>query len=285
MYLRYPILLLLAVAICLVVQALALRASGGRFTKSESNFFSSIGRIQAGAVGKPDVMLLGSSITGRLPDRANGFDGVVNMGCDGGSAVDVLRAMDQGILPIAPILVVEANTLFLALNGTHSEVGEAMESGWFRVGMNVPSLSAYARPSGYFYSLLLARKIGSFRQLGREEDLGVVSQPQRVLPTVSFKVSEPQNVLINEISGILERLRAKGCDISIVWLPPRRADERTPPAWILELARRSNTRYWDLGQDADPKAVTLTDGVHMSASSAARTVNSLRKGLAADARH
>lgn len=99
---RYPLILAITLALCFAAQSLALHLSGGRTAKSESNFFSSIGRIQAGAQGKPEVMVLGSSITGRLPDRTQGFHGWANMGCDGGSAVDALRAMDAGILPTAP---------------------------------------------------------------------------------------------------------------------------------------------------------------------------------------
>ncbi len=176
----YLTLLTLTLATCFGVQLLALRASGGRTTKSESNYFSSIGRIQAGTRGTPEVMIVGSSITGRLPDRAQGVSGVANMGCDGGSAVDALRAMDAGILPTAKWIVIEANTLQVALDEQPTEIGRAMQRPWFRAGMAVPALGAYARPAAFFYSKLLVSRIGSFDGQRSEADLGVTSLPGRL---------------------------------------------------------------------------------------------------------
>lgn len=273
---RNAIILLLTLTACFIVQALALRNSGGRFTKSESNFFSSVARIQAGTYGKAEAMVLGSSITGRLPDRAQGFAGWANMGCDGGSAVDVLTAMDAGILPVAPRLVIEANTLQLALDGKPTEIGRAMKGTWFKVGMKVPSLSAYARPSAFFYSKLLERKIGGFDP-SQGDDLGVTGPPQPILTPNQSDLTPEQFDLIQKVSGIMNRLRERGSQAVIVWLPPARRDAPSPPSWILEMARQSGVPYWDLGQQAVPGTVTLTDGVHMAAPSAARTMVSLMK--------
>jgi hypothetical protein len=275
---RYVLILLLTLAACFAIQALALRCSGGRFAKSESNFFSSIGRIQAGAYGKADAMVLGSSITGRLPDRAQGFTGWANMGCDGGSAVDALIAMDAGILPTAPRLVIEANTLQLALNGKSTEIGQAMRGAWFRVGMKVPALSAYARPSAFFYSKLLERKIGGF-DLSKGDDLGVTSTPQPVVSINEANLTPKQTQLIGKVSGIIGRLRERGSEAVLVWLPPARRNASPTPSWILELARSCDVPYWDLGQEAAPGTVTLTDGVHMAAPSAARTMVTLMKTI------
>lgn len=273
---HYTLVLVLTLTACFAAQIFALRAVGGRTNKSESNFFSSIGRIQAGASGKVDAMILGSSITGRLPDKAQGFDGWANMGCDGGSAVDALRAMDEGILPTAPLLVIEANTLQLALNTKPTEIGQAMRKPWFKVGMELPPLSAYARPAAFFYSKLLERRTGGF-DIEPGKDLGVTSMPLMVnqLPTVELSVRQLE--LIKEVRLILVRLKARGSEAVIVWLPPARGDHSPPPPWILEMARQCAIPYWDLGQQAAPETVILTDGVHMTASSAARTVNSIMK--------
>jgi len=277
---RYFLIISLTLVACFSMQTLALRAVGGRTTKSESNFFSSIGRIQAGAQGEAKVMLLGSSITGRLPDRAQGVAGFANMGCDGGSAVDALRAMDAGILPTAPWLIIEANTLQLALDEKPTEIGQAMRQPWFKVGLKTPSLSAYARPAAFFYSKLLARRIGGFGTVSPETDLGVESRPRQVLDSPARTITPRQDALIEEITAIIDRLRAKGCQAMIVWLPPARGNGSVAPPWILEMARRSQVPYWDLGQEAAPGTVALTDGVHMAAPSAARTVASLVKGIA-----
>jgi len=275
---RYALTLLFGFVACFVMQAVALRVSGGRFTKSESNFFSSVGRIQAGTVGKPEVMLLGSSITGRLPDRAQGFEGFANMGCDGGSAVDALRAMDRGTLPLAPVLVVEANTLGRELNGQASEVAGAMEGGWFRVGMKVPALSSYARPAAFFYSILLARRTGDYGDPNSGEDLKVSSMPMLLEKNPAAQMTAGEAALKDELVVITGRLSAKGSRIVFVWLPPARGEGGIPD-WIIELIAESGSLWWDLGNEAEPALVTLTDSVHMAAPSAARTVISLRKSL------
>lgn len=275
---HYALPLLLTLALCFTAQSFALRSIGGRTAKSESNFFSSLGRIQAGAMGEPQAMVLGSSITGRLPDRAQGFPGWANMGCDGGSAVDGLRAMDEGILPTAPLLVIEANTLQLALDDKPVEIAGAMRGAWFQVGLKFPALSAYARPAAFFYSRLLARRIGGF-DISADDDLGVQSRPLDVNESVQVELSERQQELIDEMAGILARLRDKNSHAVIVWLPPARGENSPPPPWLLEMARRCEVPYWDLGQEAAAGTVTLTDGVHMAAPSAARTMRSMQKAM------
>lgn len=277
---RYFVTFFATIALCFVAQSLALRASGGRFTKSESNFFSSLGRIQAGTVGKPEVMLLGSSITGRLPDRAQGFTGYANMGCDGGSAVDALRGMDAGILPVAPVLVIEANTLSRALEPSSSEVGQAMKRPWFGIGMKVPAVSAYARPSAFFYSLLLARRVGDYGDPESGESLEVKTLPEALAGAGTVQLSPLETDLKNEIVSIIDRLSARGCDVIFVWLPPSRGEGSGIPDWIDAAIAESGSLWWDLGNEADPALITLTDNVHMSATSAARTVISLREGIA-----
>lgn len=275
----YLFSIVLTLALCFSLQSLALRSAGGRFTKSESNFFSSIGRIQAGARGGAEVMLLGSSITGRLPDRAQGFSGVANMGCDGGSAIDALRAMDAGILPVAPVVVIEANTLQLALDETPTEISKAMRGKWFRAGMVVPAVAAYARPSAYFYSKLLVRRIGGIDTNGGGGDLGVHGQPQMVGSLPEEPLTPRQEAVISEATAIIHRLKHNGAGFIITWLPPGRSDGQPPPPWILELASRSAVPYWDLGQETRSGTVRLTDGIHMDAASAARTMRSIAAAL------
>ncbi len=276
---HYTLILTLTLAVLFGLQSFALKQSGGRTAKSESNFFSSVGRIQAGAADGVKLMVLGSSITGRLPDRAQGVEGTANMGCDGGSAVDALRAMDAGILPVAPRLVIEANTLHLALEKKPSEIGSAMKRPWFKAGLQVPNLAAYARPSAFLYSKLLERRIGGF-DLKPGEDLGESGKPLAVPSGQAVSLTPEEESLVAEIHGILDRLSRRGTRAMIVWLPPTRPSTSQPPPWILELARRSGIPYWDLSQQIQPGTVTLTDGVHMAAPSAARTMASLVKASA-----
>lgn len=275
---NYITLFIIGIVLCFCIQASALKLVGGRTVKSESNFFSSIGRIQAGAHGSPEIMLLGSSITGRLPDRAQGYDGVANMGCDGGSAVDVIRAMDEGRLPRAPILIIEANALQVALSG-EGEVAKAMRNTWFQVGSEIPLLSAYARPSAFLYSPLLAMRTGGYDQK-ISGDLSVSTVP--IMPNEawgSLPVGDNEQELINDIAPRMQRLKEQGSRLVVVWLPPARANNAEVPEWIRKLVSESGAEWWDLGQDANSDLVRLTDSVHMDTASAARTLNSILDGL------
>ena len=90
---NYPSILVLSLAACFGLQSLALHLVGGRTAKSESNFFSSIARIQTGAAEPvAEVFLVGSSLTGRFPSRSAEFPDVANLGCDGENAAVVMRA-------------------------------------------------------------------------------------------------------------------------------------------------------------------------------------------------
>ena len=269
----YWLALVLGLAVCFGAQTLVLRLTGGRTTKSESNFFSSVARLQSGIRGTPRVMLLGSSITGRLPDRNRGFEGVGNLGCDGGSAAEILRAMDKGIIPRAPELIVEGNTLYRAVGAGETELAAALGKQWFRRGVAIPNLGAAARPSSVAYTLLMERKMGS-ASAGSAPVIPTRTRPVLVAGAPA-QVSPAGNVLLDELTGILARLTAAGTKIIIVMLPPG-AQAGTPNRVLPEeLARRSGLPFWDLAAAIPPDSVRFTDGVHMDPPSAAATLRTL----------
>lgn len=271
---RYLIPLLVSLVVCFGAQSVALRAVGGRTVKSESNYFSSLARIQSGARGHPETMLLGSSITGRLPDRVNGFSGVANLGCDGGSAVDTLRAIDEGILQAAPTLVIEGNTIFLAVEDMETEIAGAMRSHWFSAGLRAPNLSATARPAAFAYSALMARKMGAMGA-GTREGLEISSAPGAPDPP-GLDLSIEENELLAELAEILRRLREQGAACVVVFYPSGR---RPPLARSRELAVglavRAEVPFWDLTEGLADDAVRYTDGVHLNPASATKVMTTL----------
>ena len=269
----YWLTLVPALAACFGAQTAVLRLTGGRTTKSESNFFSSVARLQSGIRGTPRVMLLGSSITGRLPDRNRGFEGVGNLGCDGGSAAEVLRAMDRGTIPHAPQLIVEGNTLYRAVGAGETELAAAIGKHWFRTGVEVPNLSAAGRPSSVAYTLLMERRMGT-AGAGSSDVLATTSRPAPVSGAAA-PVSDAENALLEELTGILRRLSAAGTEVLIVMLPPG-AKAGTPNRVLPEeLARRAGLPFWDLAAAIPPDAVRFTDGVHMDPPSAAAALRTL----------
>lgn len=264
---------------CLGLQTVALRLSGGKTLKSESNYFSSVARIQTETQGGPKVMLLGSSITGRLGDRAEKIEGVANLGCDGGSAMVTLRAMDEGLLPTAPMMIIEANTLAYELEQRGREIGAAIHSDWFKVGLKAPNLGATARPTAFAYSWLMARKADGGIASG-DEVLPIASKPRVLDPATSPALEEKSTALVDEMAGILGRLKNRGSDISIVMLPGVPKDFPRKEIAVA-LACKSGVPWWDLTEGLSEGAVGFTDGLHLDSPSAQKVMNTLRAQLIA----
>jgi hypothetical protein len=272
----YTLTLALTLAACFTVQSLALHSVGGKTNKSESNYFSSIARIQTGIRNHPKIMLLGSSLTGRFPDRTTGFTGVSNLGCDGGNAVDTLRAIDQGLLPCAPVLVIEGNTLYRSTSGQMSETAKAIRAPWFRAGIMVPQLGATARPAAFAYSKLLARKIGR-----AEGPVGPMLGEGNVAAARSRNASLPAcaESLVCEIDAIIQRQRSKGVRLLIVILPPGAAENSLNIQIPKALSAKSGVPLLDLTSDLPVGAVLYTDGVHMAPASAAAALRTILAAL------
>ena len=273
----YLIPLMLTLAACFGLQTLALRSAGGKTNKSESNFFSSLGRIQTGVRHSPEIMLLGSSITGRLPDRASGFDGVANLGCDGACAVEPLRAIDEGRLPGAPILVIEGNTLNRALGGRVNPIAQAIDAPWFMVGRRIPNLSATARPAAFFYSRLLARKIGeSGTDVGQQIiPTSVPAIPAGGLPTLN----EAESQLVDELTALCKRMTNNGISIIITVLPPGGGADSAEVRLSTALAIKARLLFWDLAAGIPAGTIRFTDHVHMDPRSATAVLKTLLRQI------
>jgi hypothetical protein len=267
---RYFIGFVVILAACFGLQSFLLRASGGKTLKSESNYFSSIARIQTETQGSPRIMLLGSSMTGRLGDRARRVDGVANLGCDGGSAVITLRAMDRGRLPTAPLLIIEANSLAFELHGQGREIGHAIDSKWFEIGIKTPNLGATARPTAFAYSWLVAHSAGGAANFAKDH-LPLESEPEMLDTGLQPTLTPQAEALVSELAGIFERLRKKGSDILIVMLPPGVKDDSLAKA----IAAKSGVRWWDLNAGLSKDAVGFSDGLHLDSPSAQKVMLTL----------
>ncbi len=274
----YSVAFVIVLSACFGAQTLALRNSGGKTVKSESNYFSSIARLQTETRDYPRVMLLGSSMTARLADRAGRVRGVANLGCDGGSAVVTLRAMDRGLLPVAPVLVIEANSLAFELEGRGKEISKAIDSDWFRLGSDFPNISATARPTAFGYSWLMARKSTSGPV--SPDCLPLSSKPSVLDPSGEPRLDAEASRLVDELVGILQRMKAKGGHVFIVMLPPGAGNADSVQSKLPRaLACRSGVSWWDLNDGLPPGEVGFTDGLHLDAASAQKVLNTLIRVL------
>jgi hypothetical protein len=274
---KYTLALLIVFIGCIGLQAIALRASGGKTLKSESNYFSSLARFQTESQGTPAIMLLGSSMTGRLGDRAEKVKTIANFGCDGGSAVVALRAIDEGRLPLAPMLVIEGNTLAYELEHRGRDITAAIQSPHFRLGCAASQLGATARPAAFAYSWLMARQ-SQAAPSSSNASLPITHKPRHLPISAMPLLDEKSQALVAEITAILSRLRGRGSEAIVVMLPGVPAD--FPPREIaIALACRAEIPWWDLTENLPPAAVHFTDGLHLDAVSAQKVMMTLRQEL------
>lgn len=275
---RYPIALVLVLAACFGAQSLALRKTGGKTLKSESNYFSSMARLQTEARGNPRVLLLGSSMIARLSGHADPALRVGNIGCDGGSAVVTLRAMDRGELPTAPLLIVEANSLAFELEGRGHEIGAAIDSAMFRFGTRVPNFSATARPTAFAYSLLVASASDCTLTMGNAKGLSLPSAPAVLAPAAMPELDSRAAALVEEIAAIFQRLETRGSKILLVMLPPGAPGNSAQTKIARGIAAKSGVRWWDLNEGLPKDAVGYTDGLHLDPTSAQKVMETLEAG-------
>ncbi|MEO8617622.1 MAG: hypothetical protein ABI600_21010, partial [Luteolibacter sp.] len=212
-----------------------------------------------------------------LGDRARKIPRVANLGCDGGSAMVTLRAMDQGVLPAAPVLIIEANTLAYELEGRGKEIGAAIHSDWFRVGSNFPNLGATARPTAFGYSWLMARQ-SETRLSSGNATLPIHSKPHAIGSEMAPSLDDKSAALVDEMTGILSRLKSRGSRIFLIMLP---GDPKDFPRKeiAVALACKSGVPWWDLTDGLPAGEVEFTDGLHMDAASAQKVMNTLQAEL------
>lgn len=274
---RYCSAFIITLAVCFVTQTILLHASGGRTRKGESNYFSSIARLQTGIAPLPRMMLLGSSMTGRLPDRAAGWEGVANLGCDAGSAVTALRAIARGAFPVPEAVVVEANTLVMGMRAKPGEIDQSIGSAWFWAGVHVPQVGATARPAAIAYSALLVSRTGSFGQKAARVS-GTVARP------MPWPREEPLSAederLATELIDLLVQVRNRGARLMLAELPCRRADKADWIAIVRQVSRRADCALVDLTAQLPSEAIAFTDDVHLDAASAALCLESLMQSFA-----
>lgn len=273
---QYLLGFITVLAACIVTQTIGLKAAGGRTTKCESNYFSTLARVQTQAESDDvKMLLLGSSLTGRIADRAVHFPEIGNLGCDGGSAMVTLRAIDQGHIKPAPLIVVEMNTLAYDLMGLGSEIEEAIDTKWFKIGRKIPNLGATARPTEFAYSWLMEKKFG--KPETPTEGLPINTRPRVLTGEVTLSTDE-QN-FVTGTCALLSRIRENGSRILLVMLPPGEAEGSQELRIAEAIAIQSKLPYWDLNLDLPKDAAGFTDGRHMDAETAGRTLKTLRQLL------
>lgn len=262
---------------CFGLQAIAFFVLQLGAAKTESNYFSTISRFQGAVAPGAEIAVVGSSISGRLPGRESGNREVANLGSDGGSPLDGLTMLNEGLVGRPKWLVLEMNTVFSSVGFSETPAVAGSRDPWFKIGGHVPLLGASARPSGMLYGCLLGRKkerilapfvLQKVPSAIPDATLGIES-----LPTLKQERME----LLQE--GLLTARRA-GTNILLVRYPagPMKQEQldelNVAISW---LHQQTGAPYLDLESQIPNSQLVFTDSVHLGPESAARLLATIRE--------
>jgi hypothetical protein len=261
--------------LCFGLQALLYHGLHLGTGKTESNYFSTMSRFQAACPPGADLAVAGSSISGRLPGREAGNPKVSNLGSDGGSPIDGMKLVQEGLVGRPEWLVVETNTLFNGAGYAEKPAVIGARGIWFAAGGRFPLIAAGARPSGMFYGLLLNRK-----WRGSGEPFVITKLPADVdASPPAFEYLEVESQRLKELVGRLRYIRNSGVKVLLVNLPagqlsPR--DQQRMEAAVATISTELKLPYLDLAGQIPRESLVFTDSVHLGPSSAARVLDTLQ---------
>lgn len=273
---RFTLALLLSLAGCFGVQALAFYGFNLATGKTESNYYSTLSRFQGAIAPGAEIALSGSSISGRLPGREFGNPDVANLGSDGGSPLDGLTLLSEGVVGRPKWLVVEINTAFNSLGFADTPAVEGSRGPGFKIGGKVPLLGASSRPTGMLYGYLLGRRWkGAVEPFALKE----VPSPLPPPPLDESQLSVLQKERIQLLTEGILKARREGVRVLLARYPAgpmkqRQIDEiQTVAARIHEA---TGVPFLDLESQIPRAQLTFTDSVHLGPESATRILATLR---------
>lgn len=234
--------------------------------KSESNYFSNRGRLDAVLHAKPKKMIfLGSSRTGRIPGEENRAGLPWDcLGLDASNAAEGVQLMLKGILPVYPVVVVEMESYFTECTVAFPQGSKA-----------TPSFFFFARTPYRFSSLLYSELRQQYAAAAADSGAWHIVPPSSEQPAGKPDFWTPGD---EAKLHLLQRLQTEyNCRIQPMILPERngRADA----------VRRSKAHYaatqlrvplLDLNEHlVHPRPLRFTDHIHMAPEDAFQTASAV----------
>ena len=261
---------------CFVVQSIVYFGFPKGTGKTESNYFTTVSRFQGAVTPGADIALVGSSISGRLPGRESGNTAIANLGSDGGSPLDGLILLNDGLVGRPKWLVMEINTVFSSLGYPETAAVAGSRGLWFKVGVHLPLLGASARPSGMLYGRLAGQSAGAFSAPFR---LQSVTSP---VPSNEASIEEftaLERMRIQDLSMALIKAKLAGIHILIVRYPAGPLTQNqvvSINAAVAQLHKDTGAPYLDLSSQIPRSDLIFTDNVHLGPESSARVLSTIR---------
>lgn len=237
-----------------------LAATGTRADLAESNLQANLIRITRYLRTKdPDIVLVGSSIVGRLLPEYFEQSGreVLSLGLDGSRPLFGFEVLArQRIKPL--LVLIETETLFQPLQLNDETLREAMESSTAKLGAVVPFLRPEARPLTVAYESLKAWR----ENLMSGSERTPVRAPQSA-------PDFPANY--GEVKSTVESLRNEATSVVLVKMPS--GDGWAEPADVVarQLSRDAGLELWEPGLSIYSKegdVLRFSDKLHLDGPSA-----------------
>lgn len=219
--------------------------------KSESNYITAIGRIEAARrAGRRPLLFLGSSHTGRIPGAESAANLPWNaVGLDSSSAAEGAELLLAGKLPPADVVVIEAETFFNDRPFV-TEKGQRQD--------NLP----FFMQAGYRSGSLLFTELRQQRTGQPQAEPATPQAPSEAKPENWTGGDEAR---LQRLLLLQEKLH---CRVLPILLPCRSG--HTEPALrekTAHMAARLHTPYLDLNE---LRCIRFTDHTHMDSPSALR---------------
>lgn len=266
-----------ALAACFLLQGFAFYLGKWGTGKCESNYFSTMSRFQSAAQMSAEVCVAGSSISGRLPGREAGNPNVANLGSDGGSPLDGITLLAEGVIPRPEWLVVEMNTLYNGVGYAEPNSVKGARSPWFQVGARFPLLGASARPTGMLYARLLSRDWRSEAQAFEVNGVVLRKNPEH---QAIYEFTEDENHRLNEVKDKLSAMQGQGVGVLLLTMPAGELLEshrRRMETSIEILSSSLQVKHLDLEKQIPRASLHFTDSIHMGPDSAARVLATIQQ--------
>jgi hypothetical protein len=267
--------IIFVMALCFFVQSYLFFNCNAAAGKGESNYFSTLSRMQFSAVEPAQITLVGSSITGRLPGREAGNVDIANLGSDGGSSLDGLRLISMQKIPTTKWVVIEANTLFVGVGYKDPPIIKGAQGFWFETGVCLPLLGASARPSSMLYARLQGRK----KLINGDSFLVTPSNISLLEDDFSKNFTKDEKKRFLDYVEIIDKLIKLDVKVIIAHYPSASRSERESyliRKTVDKLTKRFHVIYVDLEKQIPGASLKFSDSVHLSSESAARILNTIK---------
>ena len=263
-----PVLVILVIAAGVVLlNWLVVRSLGFEAPFSATGYHSNLSRLHDfDDAGEPEVLLVGSSITGRfLPSYFSGGAGeVVNLGLDAaGSSTSAEIVLEGSVKP--KVLVLESNGLRKAPNDAGLIIMDTRNTASYHIAAAIPPVRPGFRPSDVLYSRLKVWKDSRGGQKLPEFD------PAK-LPATRWD-PDYVNALLDDLRGRCDRL-------VIVNYPSISQSDPDLVVLLRDLsARDESIVYLDLHEEMKDEGLRFTDKVHLAAPSARKVAEHLEQHI------